>query len=98
METGTQQAGKRGSRELVIARDDFLQTQEQCLSMSKKSGKNVKGPVWMFKELLSLLKCEQETHSRWKHGWATLNEYRDIFRVHGTETLKVKAHLISNLA
>lgn len=49
--------------------------------MRKKSGKGGKRPVWMNKELLSLLNHSQEIHRRWKQGQATGKEYRKVARV-----------------
>lgn len=59
--------------------------------MSKKSGKGIKRPVQMNKELLSLLKHSQEIHRRWKQGQATWKEYREAVRVNKNETRKARA-------
>lgn len=69
----------------------FLQGQEWCILMKKKSVKGSKRPAWMNKELLSLLKHKQEIHRRWKKGQATWNEYREMVRVSWNETRKAKA-------
>lgn len=53
-------------------------------------------------ELLSLLKCKQEMHRRWKQGLATWKEYREIVRKIVREsrnkTRKGEAHLEMYLA
>lgn len=56
METGP--AGKMSLRELVDIHGSRL---PGLRTMSKKSGKADERPVWISKELLSLLRHEQET-------------------------------------
>ncbi|NWX33671.1 RTJK polymerase, partial [Notiomystis cincta] len=81
-----------------IFKHRFFQAQEQCIMISKKSGKGGKRPAWMNKELLSFLQHKQETHRRWKQGQAAWNEYREVVRVSRNEMRKAMAYLELNLA
>ncbi|NXU46088.1 RTBS polymerase, partial [Drymodes brunneopygia] len=71
----------------------FLQAQEQCIPMSKKSGKSGRRPAWMSRELLANPKQKKELYGMWKKGWATWKEYRNIIRVCRDAMRKAKAHL-----
>ena len=62
----------------LIFKHRFLQAQEQCIPMSKKSSKGGRRPAWMNKELLAKLKQKKEVYRRWKQGQATWEEYRDV--------------------
>lgn len=66
--------------------------------MSKKLGNGNKRPLWINRELLSLLKRKQEIHRRWKQGQVTWNEYRGVVRVSKNEIRKATAHLELNLS
>ncbi|KAJ7400195.1 hypothetical protein BTVI_107529 [Pitangus sulphuratus] len=59
----------------------FHQAQNQCITMTKKSGKGGRRPVWMSRELLANLKQKKEIYGMWKMGQATWIDYRNIIRV-----------------
>jgi len=59
-------------------KDHLLQSQEQCISNKRKSGRNARMPAWMNKLLLETLKHKKETYSRWKQGQVAWEEYKEI--------------------
>lgn len=76
----------------------FLQAQRQCIPIREKAGKGGNKPLWMNKEVLSLLKCKPETYRRWKQDQAPQSECREAVRVSRNETRKAKTDLELNLA
>ncbi|NXA67808.1 RTBS polymerase, partial [Mohoua ochrocephala] len=85
---------KKGVQEnWTIFKYHFLQAQDQCIPMSKKSGKRGRRPAWMSRELLANLKWKKELYGMWKKGRATWKDYRNIIRVCRDAVRKAKAHL-----
>jgi len=69
----------RGAQESwLIFRDHFLQAQDQCSPINKKSGKNATWPAWMDKEFLDKSKHKKEAYKGWKQGWVAWEEYTKI--------------------
>ena len=52
----------------------------------------------MDKEILTKLKCRNETYKRWKQGQVTWEEYDDTVQVCRNADSKAKTHLELNLA
>ena len=46
----------------LIFRHHFLQAQDQCIPMSKKSSKGGRRPAWMIKEILAKLAPKKEVY------------------------------------
>lgn len=92
METGP--AGKMSLRQLVnIQRSLLLRLKNSASWWARNQAKQMRGPVWIIKELLSLIRHKKETHRRWKWGWATWTEYRNVNRTSKNETRRVRANL-----
>lgn len=51
------------------------------MHLNEQETKEGKRLAWMNKELPSLLKCKQEIDRRWKLGWPTWKEYREVVKV-----------------
>jgi len=69
----------RGAHESsLIFKDHLLQAQEQCIPIKKKSGKNVRWPAWMNKELVDKPRHQKEAYRGWKQGQVAWEEYREI--------------------
>lgn len=61
----------------MIFKDEyFLDTQEQSVSVNRKSGKNVKKSVWINKELLAKLKLKKEARRGWKQVQEGIQRHR----------------------
>ncbi|KAK4807034.1 hypothetical protein QYF61_000363 [Mycteria americana] len=95
-ETALGDKGAEGSWQLF--KDVFRRAQELSIPTRKKSGKEGRRPAWLSKDLLVELKRKKETHSEWKQGHASWEEYRDAARVCRDGTRKAKAQLELNLA
>jgi len=76
----------------------FLNAQERCITLRKKSSKGGRRPAWLNKELLAEIRWERKVHGMWKEGQATWEEYRNVVRACRDATRKAKAHLELKLA
>ncbi|KFQ86757.1 hypothetical protein N337_09865, partial [Phoenicopterus ruber ruber] len=82
-----------------IFKHHFLQTQDQCIPMRKKSSKGGRRPAWMSKEHLTKIKWKKEVYRMWKKGQATWEEYRNVVKVcRDARRKKAKVQLELNLA
>ncbi|KAJ7399690.1 hypothetical protein BTVI_112609 [Pitangus sulphuratus] len=81
-----------------IFKNHFLQAQDQCIPMNKKSGKGGRRPAWISKEIPENLKWKKEIYGMWKKGQATWEDCRNIVRVCRDMTRKAKALLELRLA
>ncbi|GAB0189216.1 mitochondrial enolase superfamily member 1 [Grus japonensis] len=81
-----------------IFKHHFLQAQDWCIPMSKKSSKGGRRPAWMSKEILRKLKRKKKVYTVWKKGLATCEEYRNVVSVCRDATRKAKARMELNLA
>ncbi|GAB0181505.1 hypothetical protein GRJ2_000615800 [Grus japonensis] len=69
----------RGAQESwLVFKDHLLQAQERCIPTKRKSGKSIRRPAWMNKELLDKLQYKKETYRRWKQGQVAWEKYREI--------------------
>jgi len=76
----------------------FLHVQDRCISLSKKSSKEGRRPVWMSKELLVELRQKRKIYGMWKEGQNIWEEYRNAVKSCRDATRKTKVHLELNLA
>ncbi|KGL74422.1 hypothetical protein N309_09388, partial [Tinamus guttatus] len=90
--------GKGVQESWLLFKHHFLQAQDPCIPIRKKSRKAGKRPAWMGKELLGKLNEKKSTYITWKKGQATWEEYRNIVRKCRGATRKAKAHLELELA
>jgi len=59
----------RGAQESwLIFRDHLLQDQERCVPTMRKSGKSIRRPAWMNKELLDKVKHKKDAYRAWKQA------------------------------
>ncbi|KFR06816.1 hypothetical protein Y956_10107, partial [Nipponia nippon] len=82
----------------LIVKHHFLQAQDRCIPMSKKSSKEGRRPAWMSKELPAKLKWKKEVYRMCKKRQTTWEEYGNVVRVCRDAVRKAKVHLELNLA
>ena len=82
----------------LLFRHHFLHTQDQCVTMSKKSCKGDRRPAWMSKELLVKFKWKEKVYRMWKEEQVTWEEYENVVRECRDAMRKAKVHLKLNLA
>lgn len=71
--------GENGIQETSsIFKHHFLQDQDQCMPMCKKSGKGGRTLAWLSRELLVNLKWKKEAYGMWKKGKATWEDSKNI--------------------
>ncbi|GAB0189068.1 mitochondrial enolase superfamily member 1 [Grus japonensis] len=66
------QEGRGAQESWLVFKDHLLQAQERCIPTKRKSGKNVRRPAWMNKELLDKVKVRKEAYKGWKQGQQVL--------------------------
>jgi len=76
----------------------FLQAQEQCIPLRKKSSKGGRRPAWLNNELLAEIRRKRKVHGMWKKGQSTWEEYRNVVRACRDAMRKAKSQLELNLA
>jgi len=76
----------------------FLQAQDWCIPLSKKSREGGRRPAWMTKELLAELRWKRKVYGMWKEEQATWKQHRNVVRACMDATRKAKVHLELNLA
>lgn len=88
-------SGRRGVQESwSIFKHHVFQAQDQCITMSKKSSKGGRRPLWMSRDLLANLK---QILGRGKRNWPC-GRTKGTVRICGDLTKKAKAHLELSLA
>ncbi|KAF4790719.1 hypothetical protein TURU_138206 [Turdus rufiventris] len=91
-------ADKRVQENWSIFKHHFLQAQDQCIPMSKKSGKGGRRHAWACRELLVNLKWNKEIYGIWNKGQVMWEDCRNIIRVFRHTMRKDKTHLGLSLA
>ncbi|KGL73735.1 hypothetical protein N309_09201, partial [Tinamus guttatus] len=90
--------GKGVQERWLLFKHHFLQAQNRCIPIRKKSRKGDRRPAWIGKEFLGKLNETKSTYVMWKKDQATWEEYRNIVRKCRDATRKAKARLESELA
>ncbi|KFV93308.1 hypothetical protein N327_13538, partial [Fulmarus glacialis] len=81
-----------------IWKDIFLRAQELSILMGKKSGRGGRRPAWLTQDLLAKLKHKTKMHRKWRHGYTSWVDYRDMAQECRKGIRKAKAQLELNLA
>lgn len=89
--------GREAQENWLMFRDHLVQAEEPSIPMNNKSGKNVRGPVWLNKELLAIFKHKKDAYRVWKQGLMHVY-YRNIVQASRDEVRKAKAQTELNLA
>jgi len=90
--------GGRAQESWLIFKDQLLQARDRSVPTKRRSGKNVRRPAWMNKELLDKLRHKKEAYREWKQEQVAWEEYRDIVQAARDQVRKDKALIELNLA
>ncbi|KFV00772.1 hypothetical protein N340_04752, partial [Tauraco erythrolophus] len=90
--------GKGSQESWFIFKDHLLQAQERSIPTKRKSGRNIRRPAWMNKELLDQCRHKKKAFGGWKQGQVAWEEYRAIVRATRDQVRKAKVLTELNLA
>ncbi|GAB0204921.1 mitochondrial enolase superfamily member 1 [Grus japonensis] len=90
--------GRRPQESWLIFKDHLLQAQERYVPTKRKSGKSIRRPAWINRELLHKLKHKKKAYRGWKQGQVAWEEYRETVRAARDQVRKAKSLIELNLA
>ncbi|CAM5110091.1 unnamed protein product [Eretmochelys imbricata] len=95
---GTNMKGKGVQKSWLYFKESLLRLQGQTIPMCRKNSKYGRRPAWLNGEILADLKHKKEAYKKWKVGYMTREEYKNIALACRNEIRRAKAHLELQLA